>query len=91
MRLVQFSTRFCGPCRISKSYLSDKLDSDKYVYIDVHNDSKHDLMYLLQIAKRSAVPQFFLLGERDKLLDYWVGYSSTKLEDVVQKLQTAPA
>lgn len=91
MKLVQFSAEWCGPCKMARSYLKERVEENQYIYVDVEKDSSHNMMYLLQIATRNGVPQFFLLNEDNSLEDYWVGFNLKKLQDAVSKLQTATA
>jgi len=77
MKLIQYSSSSCGPCRIAKRYITETYPDLDYTIINVKTMKEDDeFFYKNFISRLSAIPRFIVLDDDNKLLkDIGMGFS----------------
>jgi len=87
VKLFQFSTSWCFPCKKAREIIEEKYDiKDNYEFIDVEKTTDEKIKSLIQVLKIRSVPHFALV-EGNVVFDSFKGLDLQKIEECVKQIK----
>lgn len=83
-KLIQLSTKWCGPCKSAKAMIEKQYspDKDTYIFADIEDRTNIFINKLVDEVNPRSVPTFVVFNsEENKITEVWAGANPQKITE----------